>query len=1839
MALNFNTNPYYDDFDSSNNYHRILFRPGYAVQARELTQLQTQIQDQVNRFGQHVFTNGSIVTGGARLFDNSLTSIKIGSTYSGTTVTLSNFVGKTITGVTSGTIAVVKSVADITATDPKTLIVKVISGDEFTAGENITTSPGTAYNATIQTSSPFNDAMVFSIDSGIFFVDGKFIYLEAQTINVDKYSNSSSKNIGLVLEESIITSDDDLSILDRAQGSPNYAAPGADRYSAALTLTIKELTDNVDNFIEIARVVDGALVVNQDKTIYSEIGKELARRTFDESGDYTVKNWPIQILDDVSSPIDLPSKPAVGGDDTKFTVALDPGKAYVKGYEFGTINQEFLTLDRARDTEQADNLDVATSYGNYVYVTSIFGAFSTNTLPSASPYSSVEIHNVARASVSSSSTKLGTAKVRYLNWVSGTPGTSAIYKMYLFDIVMDSGKFFKDAESIIINSSSPTSGANINELSKVGGSAGGDAFLAGADSPGLVFKIPNDYVETIRDSLNASVSDYTIQRTFFAVDFSGGNPGTCTTASSGERFIGSGLLSDTLKATHFHVVVTEMTNAGGTGLSVGSVVPFDDASSRSIDVKTASGSSTQTVEFNIDAPSFSGKCVIIATINRNLQTEKTKTLSGYSAKVIGTGSTGGLNTTIGGKDSLALSDIYDVLAIYNTGSTDPTTVAGTIVSGTGALTWGGVVHTDVTSNYTVDDGQRAEIYDHGSLILNGTAPTSSHYLLVVYRNFSHGGSDGFLSVDSYGIDYADIPQFTDPASGVVYELRDCIDFRPRRADGSTSLTNGQVPDPDGTFNTDYRYYLSRIDKIIATSDRQFTVKRGVSALYPTIPTDESNGMAIYNVIIPPYTDNVRDVQIKYVENKRYTMRDIGRLEKRISNLEYYTQLSLLEKQAKDTSIPDASNFEKFKNGFVVDTFSSADIFAASATAWSERRWGWWAAWFNGSNNWSGSATSYNENSIAQAADSDFKAAIDPLNQELRAPFEVNFSKFDTSTLTNTAKTGDLVTLDYTETVVVDQSLSTTWANINPFNVLRFVGSITLEPSFDQWVDTQYLPEVNKVVDVQIQDAADKFQREATGGRGPAFRVTGSRTTTVTNVVGSTTSSLGTNVVDIQYVPFIRSSTVIGVSRLFKPKARLYPFIENTDIASYIKPLTLIEVQNHTGALFDDRQGAYEALSFRTGSASGTETGTARTALYSQPSTADSTKRLLTIYDDAGTITVGKYVVGLTGGGSGVVTAVTTYALGNSLIPDEYGNIGFEFQIPANTFKTGERTIRLIDNSLNDTEAQESIGETKYTAIGTLQTKQETILTTRTLQNQKTVTQIGYWYDPLGQTFLVDPTANPQGFHLSSVDVYFKSKSSTVPVTMEIRRTVNGYPEAIRTIPFSECILAPEQVIIQGGGTNSTNDAIQPATTFNFANPIHLTPGEYAIVLVSQSNEYQVYVSEMGKTILGGTTKVDKQPYLGSLFYSQNASTWEPDQNKDLKFKIRRANFESTGTAEFTIQDPATVSDYQTLFTNVSTVLPTGTNVVWKAKAYNQDTTFDTDWAPFNVLTDINYSYLKRLAAASGIGGTPSLRLQASLTTTNSKVSPVIDAASLSVVTALNSINNDYSTESYYAQIVFDGASAVDPSANSITYSTHGYVTGDLLVYNANGGTVIGGLTDGASYYAIRTGADTIKLATTLTLAYAGTPIDITLDGVGASHSLKKPTKSGGSALARYITKPINLASGFEASNLAVTVDINKPSGTDVKVYYRTLPTEKTTPISDEYWILMNLESSVPSSSSNYDFREHRYFPSGAFDDYGVPQDNPISARFNTFQIKIVMLSTSEASTPRLRDLRIIALDS
>ena len=124
----FNVAPYWDDFSQSNDFYRVLFRPGFAVQARELTTAQTILQNQIEQFGNHIFKEGTIVIPGNVGYDKNYYALKLQASFgSGTVATyLDQYLGATITGATSGVTAKVinYTVADSTTGDPDTLFIK-----------------------------------------------------------------------------------------------------------------------------------------------------------------------------------------------------------------------------------------------------------------------------------------------------------------------------------------------------------------------------------------------------------------------------------------------------------------------------------------------------------------------------------------------------------------------------------------------------------------------------------------------------------------------------------------------------------------------------------------------------------------------------------------------------------------------------------------------------------------------------------------------------------------------------------------------------------------------------------------------------------------------------------------------------------------------------------------------------------------------------------------------------------------------------------------------------------------------------------------------------------------------------------------------------------------------------------------------------------------------------------------------------------------------------------------------------------------------------------------------------------------------------------------------------------------------------------------------------------------------------------------------------------------------------------------------------------------------------------------------------------------------------------
>ena len=287
----FNVSPYYDDFAESKKFHRVMYRPAYAVQARELTTQQSITQNQIEKMGDHLFKHGAMVIPGETTVDLNYESVKLTS-FNGT---LSDYNSNTLTGGTSGVVANVVGYVVTDGTDPDTLFVKYRnSGTDnasfsFTDGEILTSGHADAMTAV-------NDTVHFGcaahIAAGTYYINGYFVNVDAQTLVLDKYTNTPSYRVGLTITETFVTSTDDTTLLDNATGSSNANATGAHRFKIDLTLAKLTLTSTADSsFVELIRVNNGTVELKVQNTTYNILEDTLARRTFDESVDYAVEGF------------------------------------------------------------------------------------------------------------------------------------------------------------------------------------------------------------------------------------------------------------------------------------------------------------------------------------------------------------------------------------------------------------------------------------------------------------------------------------------------------------------------------------------------------------------------------------------------------------------------------------------------------------------------------------------------------------------------------------------------------------------------------------------------------------------------------------------------------------------------------------------------------------------------------------------------------------------------------------------------------------------------------------------------------------------------------------------------------------------------------------------------------------------------------------------------------------------------------------------------------------------------------------------------------------------------------------------------------------------------------------------------------------------------------------------------------------------------------------------------------------------------------------------------------------------------------------------------------------
>jgi len=2101
-TTDFNISPYYDDYTESKKFHRLLFRPGFAVQARELTQSQTILQNQFERFGDHVFKHGAMVIPGQLSFDTDYYAVKLTSKSAANINSYLNFI---VTGQTSGVEGQVVKVVANDGTNPDTLYVKYDNTGsntifQFQDGETLQiTADGQANpvvggeTAVVDTTARGSAA---AIQSGVYYINGFFVQNDSETIILDAYTNSPSYRVGFTITESFVTPNDDSSLNDNAQGTSNTNAPGAHRFKISLSLTKKTLADTDDtNFVEIGRIENGNIKSLVRKTEYSVLEETLARRTFDESGDYTLGNPDIDIREHLLDGNNRGIYTAAnGGDEAKVAVGISPFKAYVKGYEVETLSTTYVDMDKARDFDTQNNNKTRFNLKNFINVTNVYNSPDIGFVSGiVEPFKKINLFDTAtsargteQTNVGATVPQIGIAKSRGFELVSGTEtndiyNTSSIFRHYLFDIEMfthlnittaqsfTTGELvsgatsgatgvvrnisttksgtpsnisvanpgvvtlnahgFVDGQQITLSggtfqvdstaytegvytvrnattntfdlyesngttsvnvtsfSSGPTvehgvvvladvqgtfnagetitgktssnsaviqsdilglkgvrtrdisavkqigmtgsptytadtvlsstygdnlvlvgnisiansdatvfgkgtsftsdlkAGDQITFTNDVGGTITAlvkyivsdtelelTANVGGADvtTAGIItrqrtklqnpennislFKLPYQTIKTLKTTNNSGLSDtsFNVRRSFVITLSSNGDESI--TAGTNETFAS---LSDE----DFSATITA-TGAGGSG-AVGDVLNLDGTNHEGDSIFNLEGSPTgKTLRLDFGA-NFQGHTVkVIATVQRSVANSKTKTLVS-NATVTKTSQLEIESGTIG----LGKADIYNVDAVY-------------MSSGFGVTPT--VSDTNILSRFDIDNGQRDNYYDIGRLKLKPGAIVPTGQLLIQFDYFSHGSGD-FFDVDSYSgvIDYESIPTYTSDTTGEIFELRDVLDFRPRVDDASSipgTITGSDYERSfDGTGNSivdvvqfnsditsDFEFYLSRVDKLFLTPEGQFKIVKGASGLTPLLPKDIDNSIHLATFNVPAYTLSTSDVNINQVDNKRYTMRDIGRLEKRIQNVEYYTQLSLLEADAQNLQIQDADGFDRFKNGFVVDNFSG--------------------------------------HNIGDVGNNDYKLSIDRTRGEGRTMFNqdiVELEEVDDDetvivdadrTAAGYQKTGDLITLPYTETTYIEQPYATRVENLNPFAVFDWVGDIELNPPVDEWIDTERAPDLvvnlrgawdNLVENRGLNNATTSSipygtewnnwqtnwsgspsSRTVTEGnaivRYTTTNVVQTRSGIQTNLVPQTVQqSLGDRVISVAFIPFIRQRDVSFTARGLRPNTRVYSFFDEQDVTSYVAP---------------------------------------------------------------------------TGG-----------AFGGNLVTDNNGTLTGTFAIPSPNisgnprWRTGTRVFRLSSSSTNSNERSDidTSAEADYVAKGLLQTVEETIASTREVRTVRqrtnqtrrvtnTTRQVigfvpqqredrggggGGGGDPLAQSFMVD---QEDGVFLTSVDVFFKQRCRIEPVKVEIRNMVNGYPGQ-KVVPFSVKWKDRADVNVSDDGTT--------ATTFTFDSPVYLQEGvEYCLILFSHSPNYVVHISRLGETVTGSDRKVSEQPNMGILFKSANYRTWSPDQMEDLKFTMKRASFTTDTNGTVTLansslptktlaanpirtfngsdvvrifhknhglhstSDNVTIAglgagtDYNGIqgseingtYTSISnitldsydittsgtatatgdvggstvtatqnrlfdvgqlqlgTLLLPNTNITTTLRTTTGKSVHGTE-TPFtkeaasaakSVVIGDNFYYTEPKLVASSIneanemGSTAtnpvkSLIVKATLSTTNDFLSPVIDVQRLNMFAISNRLNNP--TVSATDTFTGDG-STVAFTLSSSPASVH------LLSIKQNGK----------------------RLAPVDDFTVSGTTLTLDTAPPSGAKLIVKLTNTvdfeedyaseGGSTAGAYLTKPINIQNPSTALDIRVAASVR--SSSSIKAYYRITGGEEIRRIQDIPYTAFNTDG---TSDISVDPSTGEQVLDDDFKDYKFSVDN--LPEFTSFQIKIVFQGTNSALPARIKDFRGIAL--
>ena len=659
------------------------------------------------------------------------------------------------------------------------------------------------------------------------------------------------------------------------------------------------------------------------------------------------------------------------------------------------------------------------------------------------------------------------------------------------------------------------------------------------------------------------------------------------------------------------------------------------------------------------------------------------------------------------------------------------------------------------------------------------------------------------------------------SSNTLIQLRDYIDFRPIvntagatpskiaaitdgvDAQGSQNFrdsSNGgngfvpRLPIPGSQFQCDISYFNGRYDSLFLESSGALNLVRGTSTDNPQPPADLASAIRLYDIYLQPYTFAAKNINIKKFNYKRYRMKDIAAIDRKIDRLEKLVTLSILEQSALNVSVRDSvTGLDRFKNGIVVDTFR--------------------------------------DHSRGDVGSAQYRNSVDGDNSHLRSPF-----RKDQITLEDTAQTdldrdsnayavnNGVATVGFDERKFITMEtaagdmIATRWINLQPYTVFTYDGNLELTPQIDTFEDITRLPDLviedNYLYDAMVNltgemkdagigtkwgdwETTDSSTRktdstvirnskdnpnatanalntldilgvdvgftqwsEELAGRGgrPPLRVDTYTTTTTeqreqtqtsinVNTAAVEDTSYGDRVVDVQLAKTMRTIPVFLQAYRLKPNTRYYAYFDNIDVSSWVS------IDNTTND-FPDGKSRY----------SGAPNSNPKGFGYSLMS------------DDVGTLT-------------GVLLIPNGRPPVAEQIFKDVESVEYVTSGPTRSFTTGTKTLRItseVDNR-KDPSLIEGFAEADFVSSGVLVDKQETVVSTRVpgfshtteviatdTRVTESTSQEANYFDPVAQTFLIDDT-NPDGVFVTSLDVFFKTKDRTQGVEAYLVSTDGQVP--------------------------------------------------------------------------------------------------------------------------------------------------------------------------------------------------------------------------------------------------------------------------------------------------------------------------------------------------------------------------------------------------------------------------------------------------------------------------------